>query len=48
VTTSDGLMVLAALLGLIISVRLTRYLDEQREIGDRKPSIFKTLMATRA
>ena len=47
-TTSDGLMILVALLGLIISVRLTRYLDEQREIRDRKLSIFKTLMATRA
>lgn len=41
-------MILAVLLGPIIAVRLTRYLDEQKEIRERKLQVFKTLMATRA
>ena len=45
---SDGLMILAVLAGPIIAVQLTRFLDERREIRDRKLQIFKTLMATRA
>ena len=47
-TIADGLMILAVLSGPIIAVRLTRYLDEQKEIRERKLQIFKTLMATRA
>jgi hypothetical protein len=47
-TIADGLMIFAVLSGPIIAVRLTRYLDERREIRDRKLQIFKTLMATRA
>jgi len=39
---------MAVLLGPIIAVRLTRYLDNQNEIRERKIQIFKTLMATRA
>ena len=47
-SVSDCLMILAVLLGPIIAVRLTRYLDNKREIRNRKLQIFKTLMATRA
>ncbi|MCU4370156.1 DUF6680 family protein [Acinetobacter courvalinii] len=47
-TIADWLMILAVLAGPIIAVRLTRYLDNKREIRDRKLKIFKTLMATRA
>lgn len=47
-TIADWLMIVAVLLGPIIAVRLTRYLDSQREVRDRKVNIFKTLMATRA
>ena len=47
-TISDALVVAAVLLGPIIAVRLTRYLDNKQEIRDRKLQVFKTLMATRA
>lgn len=47
-TIADWLMITAVLLGPIIAVRLTRYLDTQNEIRERKMQIFKTLMATRA
>jgi len=45
---ADWLVILAILIGPIIAVQLTRYLDNQREIRERKVNIFKTLMATRA
>lgn len=47
-TIADWLMITAVLLGPIIAVRLTRYLDNKKEIRERKLNIFKTLMATRA
>ena len=47
-TIADWLMISAVFLGPIVAVRLTRYLDNQREIRDRKINVFKTLMATRA
>ena len=47
-TIADWIMIMAVLLGPIIAVRLTRYLDNQNEIRERKIQIFKTLMATRA
>ena len=47
-TTADSLMVLVVLAGPIIAVRITRYLDDQKEVRERKVWIFKTLMATRA
>lgn len=47
-TIADWLMIAAVLAGPAIAVRLTRYIDERREIRDRKLSIFKALMATRA
>jgi hypothetical protein len=47
-TVADWLMILAVLLGPIIAVRLTRHLDNRKEIRERKLWIFKTLMATRA
>lgn len=47
-TIADGLMIAAVFLGPIIAVQLTRWLDSRRETRDRKLSIFKTLMATRA
>ena len=47
-TIADGIMILAVLSGPIIAVQLTRYLDTQKEIRERKLNIFKNLMATRA
>lgn len=47
-TISDWLMIFAVLTGPIVAVRLTRYLDNKKEIRERKIAIFKTLMATRA
>lgn len=47
-TIADWLMITAVFLGPIVAVRLTRYLDNQKEIKERKVDIFKTLMATRA
>ncbi len=47
-TIADWLMILAVLLGPIISVQLTRFLDSKKERRERKMEIFKTLMATRA
>lgn len=40
-------MIAAVLTGPLIAVRLSRHLDNRREIRDRKLVIFKTLMATR-
>lgn len=47
-TIADWLMIIVVLIGPIIAVRLTRHLDDKKEIKERKLSIFKTLMATRA
>lgn len=47
-TIADWLMITAVFLGPVVAVRLTRYLDNQKEIRERKVNIFKTLMATRA
>ncbi len=47
-TIADWLMILAVLLGPIIAVQLTRFLDGKKEMRDRKMEVFKTLMATRA
>jgi hypothetical protein len=47
-TIADWLTIGAILLGPIIAVQLTRYLDNQKEVRERKLWIFKTLMATRA
>ena len=47
-TIADWLMITAVLLGPIVAVRLTRYLDNKKEIRERKLNIFKTLMATRS
>jgi hypothetical protein len=47
-TISDGLMILAVLIGPIVAVQLTRYLDNNKEVRERKLQVFKTLMATRA
>ncbi len=47
-TIADWLMITAVLIGPIIAVRLTRYLDNKKEIRERKLNIFKTLMATRS
>lgn len=47
-TIADWLMILAVLLGPIIAVQLTRFLDDKKEKRERKLQIFKTLMATRA
>jgi len=47
-TIADWLMIIAVISGPIVAVRLTRYLDNKKEIRNRKLDIFKTLMATRA
>jgi hypothetical protein len=47
-TISDWIMILAVLIGPICAVRLTRHLDNKKEIRERKLEIFKTLMATRS
>jgi hypothetical protein len=47
-TIADWLTILAIIAGPIIAVQLTRFLDERREVRDRKLQVFKTLMATRA
>ena len=47
-TISDWLMISAVLIGPIIAVQLTRYLDNKKEQRERKLQVFKTLMATRA
>ncbi|MFT6910280.1 MAG: hypothetical protein ACJAS1_007008 [Oleiphilaceae bacterium] len=44
----DWLMIGAVLVGPIIAVQLTRFIDNGKEKRDRKLNIFKTLMATRA
>ncbi len=44
---ADWLMITAVFLGPIVAVRITRYLDNKKEIRERKLNIFKTLMATR-
>ncbi len=45
---ADWLMISVVLLGPIIAVQLTRYLDNKKEERERKLQVFKTLMATRA
>jgi hypothetical protein len=47
-TIADWLMIGAVLLGPVIAVQLTRYLDRKKEIEERKLQLFKTLMATRS
>lgn len=48
ITIADWLMILAVLLGPLIAVQLTRYLDNKKEIRERKLAVFKKLMATHA
>ena len=45
---TDLIMIAAVFLGPIVAVRLTRYLDNRKEIKERKLEIFKSLMATRS
>ena len=47
-STTECLMILSTLLGPIVAVQITRYLDDKNEERGRKLKIFKTLMATRA
>ena len=47
-STTEWLMILSTLLGPIVAVQITRYLDDKNEERGRKLKIFKTLMATRA
>jgi hypothetical protein len=47
-TIADWIMIFAVLLGPVVAVQLTRYLDDKKEIRERKLWIFKTLMASRA
>ncbi|MBC6428220.1 MAG: hypothetical protein GDA55_03180 [Cellvibrionales bacterium] len=45
---SDWIMIIVVLLGPIVAVQLTKYLDAKREKQQRKLDIFKKLMSTRA
>jgi hypothetical protein len=45
---ANWLMISAVFAGPIVAVRLTRYLDNKKEIRERKLMIFKTLMTSRA
>ena len=45
---ADWILILVVLLGPLIAVQLTRYLDNKKEIRERKLWVFRTLMATRA
>lgn len=47
-TIADWLMIAAVFCGPVVAVRLTRYLDDKKEVRARKFDVFKTLMATRA
>lgn len=47
-TISDATMIFAILVGPIIAVRVTRFVDEQKEVRERKLWIYKSLIATRA
>lgn len=47
-SNTEIIMVLAVFLGPVVAVRLTRFLDDRKEVRERKLWIFKTLMATRA
>ncbi len=47
-TNSEIILALATLLGPLVAVQLTRYLDDRKERQGRKLQIFKILMATRA
>src|SRR5690242_20280786 len=47
-TLVEGLTILALVLGPIIAVQATRYLDNKKEERERKLKVFKTLMETRA
>lgn len=44
----DWITIAAIFVGPIVAVQLTRYLDDRREVRDRKLQVFKSLMATRA
>jgi hypothetical protein len=41
-------MISAVLIGPIVAVRVTRFLDDRKEVRERKLWVFKTLMGTRA
>lgn len=45
---SDAAIVIATILGPILAVQIERYLQRQRSVEDRRQTIFRTLMATRA
>ena len=47
-TLAEGILAGATLLGPLVAVQITRYLDEEKEKRGRKLWVFKTLMATRA
>ena len=47
-TVSDWIMILAVFAGPIVAVQVTRWLDDRREVRERKVFIFKTLMASRS
>jgi hypothetical protein len=45
---TDVAIVIAALLGPLLAVQAQKWLERKREVKDRRLSIFRTLMATRA
>lgn len=46
--TVEWLTILALFTGPLVAIQVTRWLDQKKEIRQRKLDIFKTLMATRA
>lgn len=47
-TISDTLLILATLLSPLIAVQVSKYLDKRKESSERKHTVFRQLMATRA
>lgn len=47
-TISDWIMIAAVFSGPLVAVQLTRYLDNKKEVRNRKLEIFKILMTTRS
>lgn len=47
-STIEVLNLIALVFGPLIGIQITRWLDDRKEVRDRKLAVFKTLMETRA
>jgi hypothetical protein len=47
-TISDGLIILAMLVGPVLAVQVQKYVESRKEKKGRRMNIFRTLMTTRA